>query len=260
MLVKTVLCPDSLLYWNMHKQSAFIVYFGIYFPYVNTPEEPVECFCVECFSSLTYWEGRKQLLVGSETRPERVHVVLEVDVSATKTSVGRSYSYFALYFISLLFSAALLIPPKSASLPTPSWKWMNNSPLSWCRVHECVHALHVRSVRVHTYVLCVREWLVQITEPSKTLVALHFLCCRTLGLLVTDQLTRPAAQPQPQEITHNIWTQKSLRYWNCSDVFCSSATLRAVNVGLISHLFVCCPGNSGHRWLDLDEIRRIAHL
>lgn len=257
MLVKTVLCPDSLLYWNMHKQSAFIVYFGIYFPYVNTPEEPVECFC---FSSLTYWEGRKQLLVGSEPRPERVHVVLEVDVSATKTSVGRSYSYFALYFISLLFSPALLIPPKSASLPTPSWKWMNNSPLSWCRVHECVHALHVRTVRVHTYVLCVREWLVQITEPSKTLVALHFLCCRTLGLLVTDQLTRPAAQPQPQEITHNIWTQKSLRYWNCSDVFCSSATLRAVNVGLISHLFVCCPGNSGHRWLDLDEIWRIAHL
>lgn len=154
----------------MHKQSAFIVYFGIHFPYVNTPEEPVECFC---FSSLTYWEGRKQLLVGSEPRPERVHVVLEVDVSATKTSVGRSYSYFALYFISLLFSAALLIPPKSASLPTPSWKWMNNSPLSWCRVHECVHALHVRTVRVHTYVLCVREWLVQITEPSKTLVALH---------------------------------------------------------------------------------------
>lgn len=159
---------------------------------------------------------------------------------------------FPSYFLPLFSFLQSLLP----SLRPPENEW---TIVHWAGA-ECTSALHVRTVRVHTYVLCVREWLVQITEPSKTLVALHFLCCRTLGLLVTDQLTRPAAQPQPQEITHNIWTQKSLRYWNCSDVFCSSATLRAVNVGLISHLFVCCPGNSGHHWLDLDEIRRIAHL
>lgn len=152
MLVKTVLCPDSLFYWNMHKQSAFIVYFGIYFPYVNTPEEPVECFC---FSSLTYWEGRKQLLVGSEPRPERVHVVLEVDVSATKTSVGRSYSYFALYFISLLFfcrsshSSKVCFPPYALLKMNEQW---STELVPSARVHACVTCAHCTG----TYVCAVR--------------------------------------------------------------------------------------------------------
>lgn len=153
---KTVLCLDSLIYGETctNKVPLFCIleYTSHMLTHRRSMVKKTKCFC---FSSLKCWEGRKELLVGFEPRPERVHVVLEVDVSATKTSVGRSYSYFALCFVFLSFSPTFLIPPKPASLPLSPSEWMNNSPLSWCRMHECVHVLYVHTVRACTGLCCV---------------------------------------------------------------------------------------------------------
>lgn len=124
----------------------------------------------------------------------------------TRTLILSSTS-FSSHF---LLSSVALFPSSKPSLPPSASGWMNNSPLSCCCCC-CVHVWITCTYCMDTYAVCVREWLVQITERSKTLAALHFLCRRTLGPLVTDQFTWPALQPWPQGITHTIWPQNSLR-------------------------------------------------
>lgn len=68
-------------------------------------------------------EGEERLLVGLEPRPVRVHVVPEVDVSATKPSVGRS-DFVPLPYFPLLFS--LLRCPLYALSPPPSRRHPQN--------------------------------------------------------------------------------------------------------------------------------------
>lgn len=112
----------------VHVENDFVVYVEyIFHMLIHWSIMVVKTEC-SCFFSLRHngsWEGRKELLVGFEPRPVRVHVVPEVDVSATKPSVGHSYSYFVLYLIFLSFlspslpsSLLLIIPPNPCFPPS----------------------------------------------------------------------------------------------------------------------------------------------
>lgn len=96
---------------SLQQKASSPVSFRIYFPYVNTLGKT--WWWRQSVPASSLWDiieaerQEKELLVGFESRPVRVHVVLEVHVSATKPSV---WALVLFILSSTSFSSHVLSP------------------------------------------------------------------------------------------------------------------------------------------------------